>query len=171
MSGNHAPQAVAPAIGRSSRGQLSEAEIRVFVDAVVHYFRQAGGDAAIVRAAFLAEDQASAPTSDYTGLITVSGAYVGSVYFSAPSLMLRQLLMSMKERASHDSYLDAVGEIANTIAGNARRHFTEKLEISVPVAFSGPAVDIRTAVRARPLVLTVEWRALQAIVVVDVAAV
>lgn len=170
MSAEQSLTSLASPERRSARGQLGEAEIRVFVDAVVHYFRQAGGDAATVRAAFLADDQASAPTSDYTGLITVSGAYVGSVYFSAPSLLLRQLLMSMKERASHDNYLDAVGEIANTIAGNARRHFTEKLEISAPVAFAGPAVDIRTAVRARPLVLTVEWRALQAIVVVDVAS-
>lgn len=170
MSANPSQPSVATLDRRGSRGQLGEAEIRVFVDAVVHYFQQVGGDGATVRAAFLADDQLSAPTSDYTGLITVSGAYVGSVYFSAPSLLLRQLLMTMKERASHDSYLDAVGEIANTIAGNARRHFTEKLEISVPVAFAGPAVDIRTAVRARPLVLTVEWRALQAIVVIDVAA-
>ena len=151
----------------ATQGPLSDAEVRVFSEAVTRYFRHSGGDAAAVRAAFLHDGSALPPTDDYTGLIALSGAWRGCVYFSAPTSMLRQLLATMNERGGHDAYLDAVGEIANTIAGNARRHFGESLEISVPVTAAGSIERIKIGVRARPLVLAVEWRGLAALLVVD----
>jgi chemotaxis protein CheX len=70
---------------------------------------------------------------------------------------------------SEANLLDAVGEIANTIAGNVRRHFGGGLEISVPVRLAGQAEGIKAAVRARPFVIALGWRGHEAMVVVDIA--
>lgn len=146
--------------------ELREEEIRVFVDAVRNYFVQMTTAPALVKASYLAEQ--SVPRHAYTGLITVAGQFQGCVYFSAQRDMLLALLDEMQEPdLSDENLLDAVGEIANTIAGNARRHFGSGLDISVPVAIKGISEDIRTAVRVRPLVILVEWQSYQVVVVVD----
>lgn len=146
--------------------ELREEEIRVFVDAVRNYFVQLTAAPALVKASYLAEQ--SVPRHAYTGLITVSGQFQGCVYFSAQRDMLLALLDEMREPdLSEENLLDAVGEIANTIAGNARRHFGSGLDISVPVAIKGLSEEIRTTMRVRPLVILVQWQGYEVVVVVD----
>lgn len=146
--------------------ELREEEVRVFVDAVRNYFVQLTTQSAMVKAAYLAADEV--PRFSYTGLITLSGQFHGCVYFSAPQEMLYALLREMQELDnSEDNLLDAVGEIANTIAGNARRYFGNGLDISVPIAIKGVSEQIRTVVRARPLVILVQWSGHDMVVVVD----
>ncbi|TAK90062.1 MAG: chemotaxis protein CheX [Burkholderiaceae bacterium] len=148
---------------------MSESQLKIFIDAVLHYFSQMTQRPAEIKTSYLAEQ--GTPSFDYTGLITTSNCYRGCVYFTAPRLMLRQLLIEMREPDTTEAnLLDAVGEIANTIAGNARRHFGEALEISVPVAFKGVAEQLRAAVRARPFVIVVGWCGHEAAVVVDIEA-
>ena len=71
---------------------LSPAELKVITDAAQAYFARLTREAARVSAAFLAE-RGELPEFDYTGLIRVSGAYRGCVYFTAPKMMLRFLLL------------------------------------------------------------------------------
>ena len=53
-------------------------------------------------------------------MIGISGARKGIVYFTAPRGMLTVLLMRMQETDSSDENIkDLVGEVANTISGNA----------------------------------------------------
>lgn len=119
-----------------------------------------------MRAAYLTD--ASIPHYDYTGLITLSGRFRGCVYFSAQRPMLLELLHEMQEPDSGEhNLLDAVGEIANTIAGNARRHFGGALEISVPVTIRGASERIKAAVRARPFAIRIRWNMHDATVVAD----
>ncbi len=147
---------------------LNETELKVFVDAVLNYFQATTPEPARVRAAYLADGEL--PHNPYTGLITVAGHYRGCVHFSAPAALLRELLLACRETdRSEAMLLDAVGEIANTIAGNARRHFGAGLEISVPVTLKDAAGNIRAAVRARPFVICLRWRVHEAVVVVDLA--
>ena len=48
------------------------------------------------------------------------GKREGVVYFTAPRAMLTVLLMKMQENDfSHETMRDLVGEVANTISGNA----------------------------------------------------
>ena len=146
---------------------LTENELKVFIDAVLHYFAQMSTYKPEIRTSYLAQE--GAPSYDYTGLISISGHYRGCVYFTAPRLMLRQLLIEMREPDTTEAnLLDAIGEMANTIAGNARRYFGEALEISVPVTFKGVAEHLRAAVRARPFVMIVAWSGYEAAVVVDI---
>lgn len=148
---------------------MTETELKVFTNAVTHYFSQVTQERAMVRAAYLADTEI--PHFDYTGLITLSGRFRGCVYFSATRAMVLELLRDLKEPdASEENLLDAVGEVANTIAGNARRHFGDTLEISVPVTIRGTSEQIKAAIRARPFAILVHWRRHEIAVVVDLEA-
>lgn len=145
---------------------MNENELKVFIDAVTRFFGQLTRDPAVIRASYLAES--TLPRLDYTGLITFSGRFRGCVYFSAPGRMLRELLRAMKEPDTREeNLLDVVGEVANTIAGNARRHFGESLEISVPITIRGVSEQIKAAVRVRPFAIMLNWRNHEAAVIVD----
>lgn len=147
---------------------MSESDLKVFVDAVTHYFAHLTRERAAIRASYLADGHM--PYSEYTGLITLSGHFRGGVYFSAPAPLLRELLVALHEPDMGEAnLLDCAGEIANTIAGNARRHFGDALAISVPVTIRGVSERIKSAVRTRPFVIQLRWRAHEAAVVVDLA--
>lgn len=146
---------------------LNEDELKVFIEAVRHYFLHQTSKPADIRASYLADT--GMPRYDYTGLITLSGKFRGCVYFSAPRLLVRELLIQLQEPDTReDNLLDAVGEVANTIAGNARRHFGNALDISVPVTIRGEAEEIRCGVRARPFAILLRWQRHEAVVVVDI---
>jgi chemotaxis protein CheX len=146
---------------------LTEQELKVFTDAVSHYFAHLTDEPAEIRAAYLVGAQM--PRYDYTGLISLSGRFSGSVYFSAPRLLVRELLIRLHEPdVSEINLLDAVGEVANTISGNARKHFGAQLEISVPTTMKGHA-DPVTAARIRPFAIQLRWQRYEAAVVVDLA--
>lgn len=147
---------------------MTDADLKVFIDAVTHYFAQLTREPANIRAAYLANG--AIPHFDFTGLITISGRYHGCVYFSTSGDALRALLAEFSEPDRRDSnLLDAVGEIANTIAGNARKHFGKELEISVPVTIHGVPDHIKSAVRARPFAIQLSWANHEAVVIVDLA--
>jgi chemotaxis protein CheX len=148
---------------------MTENDLKVFVDAVTHYFSRVTREPATIRAAYLA-DSGVPPALQYTGRINVSGRLRGSVHFSAKRTMLYDLLRESQEPdASEENLLDAVGEIANTIAGNARRHFGSALEISVPVTGRNGAAGAE-AVRKRPFVILLRWGGHDGVVVVDLEA-
>lgn len=148
---------------------LKEEEIRVFVDAVTHYFTQLTTDRPQVRGAYLGAGDVRPPSLGFSGLIPISGGFQGSVYVSAPRAMLRHLLVTAQEPSQSDeNLLDLVGEVANTIAGNARRYFGERMEIAVPVTIAGHADTIRPRCRTRPYIVTVEWKGYTAQLVVDI---
>jgi chemotaxis protein CheX len=146
---------------------LAESELKIFIDAVTNYFAHLTREPAEVRAAYLADT--GMPHFEYTGLITLSGNFQGCVYFSASRILVRELLVQLQEPDTcQDNLLDAVGEVANTIAGNARRHFGEGLEISVPITILGNTEQIRTSMRTRPFAIVLRWQRYEAVVVVDI---
>ena len=145
---------------------INETDTRVFVDSVTNYFAQLTGMAAEIRTAYLANTHP--PHFEYTGLIEVSGQFRGSVYFSATSMMAAKLLLAMRENdTSSNNLLDIVGEVANTIAGNARKHYGAGLEISTPVTTFANKNAIEHTTRARPFAIELKWQQSEAVVVVD----
>lgn len=116
---------------------LSAADIEVFSQAIGDYFETCTGRRAEVRTAYLLDQQAPPCLgNDYNGLIEITGGYAGSVCFSAPTSLLSHVLLASGESDFTDEkHADLVGEIANTLAGQARRHFGEDLGISTPRTF------------------------------------
>ncbi|MHB1676308.1 MAG: chemotaxis protein CheX [Sulfuriferula sp.] len=150
-------------MNRAQQG-LNQNDLCVFIDAISHYFNQITREEADVRPTYLSADHT--PVQDYIGLITISGQYQGKIYFSAPGALLRHLLLAQGEaRVSEDNLLDQVGEIANTLAGNARRYFGDRFVISVPQTLRASS---QVAISSHPFVIPLNWKKYHALLVVDV---
>ena len=135
-----------------------EAEVAVFVDGVLNYFSTTVQQAALCGTPHLALGERP-EISDYTGIIQVSGRRTGMVAFTAPKSMLSVMLMRMQETdMSHENLCDLVGEIANTLSGNARRDFGQQFQISVPAVLSGRDSQLKYPAANRPIVIPVDWR-------------
>jgi chemotaxis protein CheX len=83
----------------------------------------------------------SRPDYDLSGLIGLSGKLIGSVAICFPeatALAACNRFMSATYVEVNDDILDAVGEIINIVAGNAKKDLTEfNVEISLPSIIMG----------------------------------
>ncbi|MCL2020649.1 MAG: chemotaxis protein CheX [Betaproteobacteria bacterium] len=148
---------------------INEKDILIFVEAVSNFFFQITQEKVEIKTAYLLEDDVPSATFDLTSYITLSGGFTGRIYFSAPHSMLTHLLLVMGEQnRSDERLLDAAGEIANTISGNARKHFGETMEISVPTSQTTKSNWLKTVVSPRSYVILVKWKHYRASVVVDI---
>ncbi|MDR0716733.1 MAG: chemotaxis protein CheX [Azoarcus sp.] len=153
----------------STTTPINEHDIQSFVEAVSSFFFQITQEKVEIRSAYLVEGGISPTTFDLTSFITLSGEFTGRVYFSAPRVMVAHLLLAMQEPDRGDErLLDAVGEIANTISGNARKHFGESMQISVPVTQATERDWLTSVASPRSYVILVKWKQYRASVVVDI---
>jgi chemotaxis protein CheX len=146
---------------------LQQAELKLFVDSVRRYFMVITRQEPQITSAFLGTDDVEG--FDFNGIVTFSGSYNGHVIVSMPAQLLRELLLLQGETdLSEGNLLDAVGEIANTLGGNARKTLGASLQISVPVKLQGTH-GMRARVRRHPYVITLRWNHLPALVCVDMS--
>ena len=144
---------------------LNESDLRLFVDSIKNYLLVTTRQDPQITSAFLGTGDVQG--FEFNGIVTFSGSYNGHVVVSMPGRMLRELLLLQHETDMSDgNLLDAVGEIANTLAGNARKTLGPGLSISVPVKMQG-APSIKTRVRKHPFVITLRWTRHEAMVCVD----
>lgn len=144
---------------------LNESELKLFVDSVRRYFQVTTSQEPQITSAFLGTGEVSG--HEYNGIVTFSGSYNGHVIVSMPPKLLRELLLLQRETDLSDgNLLDAVGEIANTLGGNARKALGSGLQISVPVKLQG-STGIKARVRKHPYVITLRWNHQPALVCVD----
>lgn len=145
---------------------MSEETLQVFIDGVVRFFEHTNDKNVKVGTPYLVENQKPA-AYDVTGIIGVSGPYRGCVYFTAPRILLKHLLLSIGETDTSNEYLfDLVGEVANTISGNARSTFGHDFMISVPAMIEGAPNQIHLPHNLRSYVIPVYWKAYHAAVVI-----
>jgi chemotaxis protein CheX len=96
---------------------------------------------------------------EYTGIIGISGKARGAVCFTADALMLKNILAFLNESPSSPEILcDLVGEIANTLSGNAREEFGRDFLISVPVVATGNDPSFRFPEETRNYVIPIIWQ-------------
>lgn len=116
---------------------MIEQNLQVFIDTVVSYFSQVTNKQVKVGSPYLI-NSGSEKLSDYTGVIAISGQYNGCCYFTAPRLLIKYLILALGEKDTSETMLiDAVGEVANTLSGNARKDLGQGFIISVPKVFKG----------------------------------
>lgn len=145
---------------------LQEQELKTFVEGTTNYFEVAAQQAASIGSPYLVT-KGKPGVHDFTGVIQISGKREGFVYFTAPRAMLTVLLMKMQETDfSNETMRDLVGEVANTISGNARRDFGREFVISIPSVVSGEKVEIPMTADLRPFVIPINWRSHSAKLVV-----
>lgn len=144
---------------------MSEKTLQVFIDGAVRYFEHTSDKNVKVGTPYLVNN--NEPSAyDYTGIIGVSGPMKGCVYFTAPQMLLKHLLLSIGEQdTSKDNIIDVVGEVANTISGNARSEFGKDFMISVPLVIEGAPSNIHLPRELRSYVIPVYWKSYNAAIV------
>ena len=98
------------------------------------------------------------PFLEYTGIIGVSGRYRGVVCFTATGKMLGEILGLLKEtRTDEAAKKDLVGEIANTLSGNAREELGSEFRISVPTVAVGSETSLGQRNGSRNYAIPLNW--------------
>ena len=136
---------------------ISEKELSVFINGAKQYFRVLTQHDIEVGAPYLIR-HSEVEVGDYTGIIGISGARKGAVLVTAPSVMVRHLLIALGEKdQSLPMVADAIGEMANTISGNARTEFGAEFMISVPVVVQGKPELISVPRDLMAFVIPIQW--------------
>lgn len=136
---------------------MKEQKLQIFLSIVTNYFNQFDGEELVVDTPYLLENQ-QPKVYDYTGVIGISGVQKGVVYFTATSELLSRILDSMGEPdRCEENFVDLAGEVANTIAGNARTEFGASFHISVPFVFKGAPQSIILPKDERSFIIPVTW--------------
>ncbi len=146
---------------------MEENDIRVFVDSTTHYFSHMTDAPADVQSPYLIE-YTNPLIYDYTGIIGISGVRKGNVYFTSSRPMIHHLLIMQGEsEINRETSCDLVGEIANTLSGNARRVLGKEFMISVPLVLEGRPDRLLLSRNSRSFVIPIEWHLHRAALVVS----
>jgi chemotaxis protein CheX len=144
----------------------SEFEVGVFVNSVMHYFETTVQQPAACGIPHLALRR-QPELADYTGIVSISGRRDGVVLFSAPRSMLCVMLMCMQQTdLSHEHLRELVGQIADTLSGDAQRNFRHQYSIAVRSQVHDGEAPVVYPPHARPIVIPIAWRSYQARLVV-----
>lgn len=136
---------------------MEEDILKVFARSTARYFEQTADGGAALGTPYL-RDPEETVALDYSAIIGISGAWRGGVYYTAPRAKLEALLPKLGEHAPDDKLCaDLVGEIANSISGNAREQLGAGFMISPPFVLEGKPGDVRTPPGAACYVLPVTW--------------
>lgn len=137
---------------------IEEKDIEVFINGIKHYFLTSTEMDIKVETPYLISVDEIA-VNDYTGIIGISGERKGFVLVTASEEMLADLVMSLGEKKATPNLIhDVVGELANTISGNARRSFGAGFMISVPLIVQGPPERIGSVTDTHGYVIPARWR-------------
>lgn len=132
-------------------------KLYVFIDSVTNFFQQINSHEVMVDTPYI-HNNARPLAYDFSGIINITGPLEGSVYVSSETPMLRNILHKMGEPDTSIYLLkDLVGEIANTISGNARREFGSEFIISPPVIVDGVPPSLYLPKDRRSYIIPVTW--------------
>lgn len=132
-------------------------KLQVFIDSVINFFKQINTDAAEVDTPYINSND-NPLAYDFSGIINITGPMEGIVYVSSETPMLRNILHIMGEPDTSITLLkDLVGEIANTVSGNARREFGSEFIISPPIIVEGAPSQSYLPKGRRSYIIPVSW--------------
>lgn len=141
---------------------MKEEKLKIFINSVTGFFNRTNDTDVSVGSPYLTES-ISDMSSDYTGVIAISGEYAGECYFSAPKVLLRHLILSLGETDTSESMmLDTVGEVANTLSGNARKKLGHNFIISTPRIIKGAVKRPKQESGDRIYVIPLRWKSYKA---------
>jgi chemotaxis protein CheX len=134
---------------------MTEDRVEPFRSAFERYFRDYPDFAELRAGESFLQSRDKAELLDFTGSISLSGDYRGGIYISAERpLLSRTMTVTTGIEPDDDGDLeDMVGELANTVVGNARKTFGPGLNLSVPMVISGERVSMLMQKLESPIVV------------------
>ncbi len=146
---------------------MKEKSLSVFVDGLTNYFDTVSPLKAKVSTPFLIQD-INEYLFDFTGIIGISGNHKGSIFFSAPRIMMVKLISEVSAQTTRDDkLLDLVGEVSNTLSGNARREFGDQFMLTTPITFMGKSQHMRVSDVTNIYVVPVMWQNMKAHLIIN----
>lgn len=102
---------------------------------------------------------AKQPLYDFTGHIGITGSHKGGLVISCEQKMVADIVRAVlgTENPGEDETIPMIGEMANTIAGNARVHFGGSFDISVPSVVIGVPEEFKFLLAEPTLVIPFSW--------------
>jgi len=146
---------------------MKSENLAVFVEGIANFFQTVTQTSATVGTPFLIQD-INEYLHDFTGVIGITGNHKGSVFFSTTRRLAVHLLSDMGVMTTRDDKLmDLVGEVCNTVSGNARREFGEEFMLSTPVMLQGKSESVKVVDIASIYVIPIVWRELNANLIIN----
>ncbi len=137
---------------------MEENILKIFALSVTRYFDTVAEGGATLAPPYLGAD-GEALGLGFSAVIGITGAYRGNIYYTAPRRKLHALLPHLGETAADDRLCASlVGEIANTISGNAREHLGRGFMISTPFILEGSDIAVRTTKDIPCYILPITWQ-------------
>ena len=144
-------------------------KLGVFLSSISAFFVQIDDTQIDIDTPYLHNNK-SAVGYDYSGIIKITGPLEGCVYISAPSTMLRAVIKVMDESDSSLSMMkDLLGEMANTISGNARTEFGADFIISPPKIVEGAPSASYLPKERNSYITPFNWRGYNAVIGICIA--
>lgn len=141
--------------------------IQVFVEGIEHYFAKLTNEPAITQKPVLIDD-ITQYIYDYTGVIGISGSHQGAIFFSSSKGLLAELLTALEITGINEvKKMDLVGEVSNTISGNARSKLGGKFMVSPPVILKGKSEKMQVPHIEENYVIAIAWKGHKANLIVS----
>lgn len=139
---------------------MQQAQLQVFIQSVVDYFNKMTDSPVEVGVPFLKDDNKSLLLG-YTGVIGISGNMRGAIYFTADDNFLSDLIdrITPGVKITEQQLSGMVGELANTISGNAQKALGREYHISVPIVFTQSNLTGNSSmeIKASTFVIPLRW--------------
>jgi chemotaxis protein CheX len=147
---------------------MKESELKVFVNGVTNFFNKLGPEQ--VKVGVPSVKEGNQFISEITGVIGLTGKRRGGIFITCGNSMVDEviLLYSGMEDKSAEARKDMIGEIANTISGNASDAFGTDFQISVPIVITGKPDGVDMPTRVPTFVIPLHWKSYKAYLVVGV---
>ncbi|MDO4435208.1 MAG: chemotaxis protein CheX [Cardiobacteriaceae bacterium] len=145
---------------------ITEDNMLTFINGINRFFKEVNKVDIEVSTPYITSNREPV-AYDYSGVITITGPYHGCIYFTAPQVLLRHVLISLNEPDTSEPMIrDIAGEIANTLSGNARAEYGEEFEISVPHVVEGLPDENILQRDARSFIIPMKWKSYKAALVI-----
>lgn len=136
---------------------MEETILKIFAQSVTRYFATVADGQAVLGTPYLGSGNESV-AFDFSAVIGITGSHRGNIYYTAPREKLHALLPLIGETAPDDRLCaELVGEITNTISGNAREQLGAGFMISTPFIIEGRPLSVHTAKDTTCYILPVSW--------------
>jgi chemotaxis protein CheX len=145
---------------------MKENDLNVFIDSTKNYFQQTTHEEAVAGVPYVKGKDPL--VLDFTGIVGISGKRKGCIYLTTPHKMLGDLgeIILGDSECGEQELKDLVGEIANTIAGNARNVYGSSFLVSVPAVALGIPEDITFPEELPAFIVPFKWRVHRSFLVV-----
>ena len=147
---------------------MEEYILKVFSKSTLRYFDAVAEGGAILGTPYLGGETESAGLG-FSSVIGISGTYRGNIYYTASREKLNALLPLLGEKTPDDTLCaELVGEITNTISGNAREQLGGGFMISTPFILEARPLFVHPSRNAALYVLPISWRQLSSRLLISV---